>query len=487
MGSEVLLCNPLAIARDPVEQRLMEPYFPLGLLYLAAVLRQADFGVSIFDGAFTRDFGAFERALAEREPRVVGLSVLNTTRSSAREHAARARASGALVVLGGPDPTAQPERYFSDPAWQGLVDVVALGEAEETIVELCHALLRDGRAANPSDLGHVRGLALLDSQGSLVRTVPRPFIADLDRLPEPARDLVDLDPYQDAWRARRGYSSLSLLTARGCPFHCAWCAKPVFGRRFRQRSPARVAAEMRHLRDAYHPDQLRIVDDTLPINRRWLAQWRDEVVRQDAAIPFECLSRVDLVDEGVLRDLKAAGCRKISFGAESGSQKVLDAMGKGISVEQTIAAADLMKKLGLETYFFVMVGYPGEELEDIQATLRLLERTLPDEFSSTIAYPLPGTEFYEQVRDRLLQDRDWKYSAENTLLFQRDRYSTRFYRWVQRWFQKEVALARLRARGRAVSPAGLRLAAEAAVSHLAVSALATWARSATPFVPARSA
>ena len=292
-------------------------------------------------------------------------------------------------------------------------------------------------------LDDLPGLALPDGNGGIRRTGEVRHTTDLDHLPFPARDLVDVDRYQTAWRAAHGFSSLSVIAGRGCPYGCTWCQKSVFGRSYRMRSAESVAEEMRQIKERYNPDQIRVVDDVLGVDRRWLRQWHDALLAQDAVIPFEALSRVDLVDEELIRLLKEAGCRRLAFGAESGSQRVLDAMHKGTKIEQVYRTAELCRKHGIETYFYIMLGYPGEEWEDIEATVKLLRDTHPSEFSSTVAYPLPGTEFYEQVKDRLVRATDWEHSAENRLLFKRP-YSTRFYRWTQRLLRKEWQAARLK-------------------------------------------
>jgi anaerobic magnesium-protoporphyrin IX monomethyl ester cyclase len=278
-------------------------------------------------------------------------------------------------------------------------------------------------------------------------------IDDIDALPLPARDLVDWAPYRQAWRAHHDFFSMSVIATRGCPFNCAWCQKIVFGRSFRPRDPELVAEEMRTLKTRYQPDFVRIVDDAMGIDKGWVRRWRDAVLERDAVLPYECLSRVDLMDEEIARWLKETGCRRISFGAESGSQRVLDAMTKGSTVEQIRRTAAICREVGIESYFYMMVGYPGETWEDLKASVALLRETHPDVFSTTIAYPLPGTAFYEQVKDRLPArdgsapdaDFDWNYTAENRLLFQRDGYSTAFYRRVIRWFQHEWMDARIRA------------------------------------------
>ncbi len=304
-----------------------------------------------------------------------------------------------------------------------------------------------------------------------MHTAPRPLRRDLDQIPFPARDLLDLEAYRRAWTSRHGYWSLSVITTRGCPYSCAWCQKGVFGKSFRARSPESVALEIRQIKERYQPDQLRIVDDVTGINRRWVKAWRDALIEQDAVIPFECLSRVDLIDRELLGWLQEAGCVRISFGAESGSQRVLDAMSKGTKMDEIYRAAQLCHELGIEVYFYIMVGYPGEAWSDIQLTAKLLRETLPDEFSSTIAYPLPGTPFYDQVRERLIASADWRHTAENRLLY-RGQYSTHFYRWVQRWLRKEWQLARVRA-GKKPERPGTRLGLHIArwLARLAVAVL----------------
>jgi anaerobic magnesium-protoporphyrin IX monomethyl ester cyclase len=327
-----------------------------------------------------------------------------------------------------------------------------VGESEDTIVALIDAL----SAEDPtSALEQVAGIAFRDVRGAVKQTDRRPLIANVDALPFPARDLLDYTPYRRVWREHHGAFSLSIIATRGCPFGCAWCQKAVFGRSFRPRSPESVAAEMQEIKTQYAPDFLRIVDDAMGIDKGWVRTWHDAVLAKDAIIPFECLSRVDLLDEEVAGLLAEVGCERIAFGAESGSQKVLDAMTKGITVDDIRQAAEVCREAGIESYFYMMVGYPGETWQDIKMSARMLRETRPDAFSTTIAYPLPGTAFFEQVRDHL-PDRargmpDWDYTAENRLVFYRGTYSTAFYRRVIRWFHHEWEDAWLRA-GRPMSP-----------------------------------
>jgi anaerobic magnesium-protoporphyrin IX monomethyl ester cyclase len=443
---DILLANPLFVWKDPIEARLMTPYFPLALLYLAAVLRQNAYSVAIYDGAFEQDYSNFEAAMATHKPKVVGLTALITTRKHALALAEIAKKHGAFVIFGGPDPTGKPEAYLkhTNADGQRVVDLVVWDEGEETLIELMNHLT-DRNGAGLISLRQIKGLKFLNDAGELESTPRRAPIDDLDALPFPARDLIDIEAYKTHWRAKHGYWSLSIINTRGCPYACTWCQKGIFGRSYRTRSAANVAEEMRLIKDLYNPDQIRVVDDITGVDREWVFEWRDEVLKRDAAIPFECLSRVNLVDVPMLTALKEIGCQKIFFGAESGSQKVLNAMKKGSKVEQIYRAAEACRQVGIHVYFFMMVGYPGEEIADLQESVKLLTTALPDSFSTTIAYPLPGTEFYQQVRDRIMHDGDdWAFTAENRLLFQRGKYNTLFYRWVQRWFNKEWEVARAR-------------------------------------------
>ncbi|MGD8792169.1 MAG: cobalamin-dependent protein, partial [Anaerolineae bacterium] len=246
--TDLMLVNPLFLDEDPVERRLMTPYFPLGLLYLAAVAREAGYRVSIFDAMFQAGDEAFVAALEREQPRVVGLGVLATVRAAALRLAGLARQHGATVVMGGADPTGRPESYLRhEDNGRRPVDLVVVGEGEQTLLELLPTLL-DGQGADQA--GHRRwpeiaGLAYLDGDGRLVSTGARRHCADLDSLPLPARDLIDLEAYRRAWRGRHGIFSLSLIATRGCPYGCKWCQKSVFGRTFRPRSPGSVAEEMR--------------------------------------------------------------------------------------------------------------------------------------------------------------------------------------------------------------------------------------------------
>ncbi len=411
---DVLLVNAYRLRDDRKWGRIEGPYAPLGPLYLAAALREAGIAVDYFDNAFQSSTAPFLRAMRVRRPRIVGIYTTIISSNGARELIALAKGAGTTVLVGGPDPTIQPELYL-----QAGADAVGMGEGERTIVESVQALLQ-GR-----DLEQVRGLALWRS-GKVALTPPRERIADQDSIPFPARDLMPWDDYATMTRSQHGHSLLSVLTSRGCPHQCAWCAKPVFGNRYKARSVANVVTELLEVKESLRPDRIRIVDDVLTINRKRVLALCEGIESAGLDIPFECLSRVDQVDEEVLTALRNAGCTLIYFGVESGSQRVLDRMVKGISVGDVHRVMPLMKRLGLAAHWFLIYGYLGEELTDVQQTIDLVRTHDPESFSITLAYPLKGTPFYDEVAPTMKAEH-WTTSHANRMMFDR-RYGRAFYR-----------------------------------------------------------
>lgn len=283
------LAHPLFLAHSPTEQAASSPYFPLGLLYLASYVREQGHDVAIFDGTFQPDEASFARHLAKHKPQVVGLSALITSRDTALRLAAMAAEAGAIVVVGGPDPTLDPTPYLADEN----VDIVVHHEGEQTIARLLE--LRDLRQLDIEHLMHEPGVAFrLD--GTVRINHPRPPIENLDELPLPARDLIDMDRYLHQWQEDNGYSSITVSTSRGCPYGCEWCRDAVHGDGFRQRSPESVAAEMKQLKDLYGVQSIRVIDDVDGIDRTWIEAWADAAEQLDAVIPFEALNRLERTD-----------------------------------------------------------------------------------------------------------------------------------------------------------------------------------------------
>jgi anaerobic magnesium-protoporphyrin IX monomethyl ester cyclase len=455
--SEVLFGQAYSLRLDPKQREARQPYPPLGTLYAAAVARSRGFTVSLFDAMVATREGDWEDALARDRPRVAVLyedgfnyltkMCLRRVREASLRMIAAARACGCPVIVSGSDATDCPEAYL-----QAGADAVVVGEGEVALGDALERLLRgDG------DLHHVAGLALSDGATHVVRTTPRVPLRDIDGLPRPAWDLVDVAHYARVWRAAHGFHSMNVSTTRGCPYHCNWCAKPLFGQRYAVRSPHAVAEEVAWLKATYRPDHLWITDDIFGLRPGWVASYADELHRRDAVVPFRCLSRPDLLDAPTVNALRRAGCRTVWMGAESGSQKILDAMEKGTTVEDIRAATRHLKAAGLEACFFLQFGYPGEGWSDIEKTLALVRECRPHDIGISVAYPLPGTRFHDRVRADLGERHHWDDSQDLAMLY-RGPFSTRFYRRLHGVVHGEFRLHRLRD-GSVQSPPAWRRAA----------------------------
>jgi radical SAM superfamily enzyme YgiQ (UPF0313 family) len=430
--TDILLAHAYFLKYDVIERRVMKPYPPLGILYLSAYLKRAGFGVEVFDSTF-RDPKDFEETVRRIRPKIVGLYANIITRENVFRLTKIAKDNGVeFVICGGPD---APE--WADLYLQNGVDIIGTNEGERTLEELIPRLNDRGMFA----LEEFPGI-ILKRNGRVYRTPPRSVITDLDTLPWPDRDVLVMEDYFKAWKSKHGESSVSLITARGCPFHCAWCSSEVFGHSHRQRSAKNVVDEMVMLKAKYNPDIMWISDDVLTINRKWSVQFFDEVKRRGAQHPFECLCRVDLVDDDILRGLKESGCFRIWYGAESGSQKVLDSMTKGTTVEQVRHAARATQQMGIQAGFFILLGYPEETTADIRKTIDLLKETKPDVFGTSVAFPMKGTAFYERVSDRIVPNENWSSRNQNKLLF-KTKYPRLYYWFAVRWLVKEVNVAKM--------------------------------------------
>ena len=439
--AEVLFTHSYVLRHDPKEYRAMTPYPPLGTLYAAAAVRRAGRGVALFDAMLAPSEWEVLESIDTHTPRTLVIydddfnyltkMCLTRMREAAFRMARLARERGLRVIAHGSDATDHPAEYFA-----AGVEFILIGEAEETLVELLDAL--DGSStARPEEIA---GVALRNERGEIVRGPKRAAHRDLDALPRPARDLVDIEAYRQLWSERHGHFSLNIVTTRGCPFHCNWCAKPLHGQVYHTHSPQRVAAEMAEAKREWGADHIWFCDDIFGLKPGWIAELADELERLDLHLPFKCLSRADLLLRGTtIDDLRRAGCRTVWMGAESGSQKILDAMEKGTRVEQIEEATARLKAAGIRVGFFLQFGYPGEGKEEIEATLRMVRRTLPDEIGISVSYPLPGTPFYERVIAEMGEQKNWSESADLAMMF-RGAYPTAYYRALSLYVHKEHRL-----------------------------------------------
>jgi anaerobic magnesium-protoporphyrin IX monomethyl ester cyclase len=343
-----------------------------------------------------------------------------------------ARQRGCTVIVAGSDATDHAQAYLEAGA-----KYVLIGEGEETLAELLDHL--HDRAAPPLD--QILGLAYT-AEGQLRINARRPDIKDLDALPFPAWDLVDIDRYRSIWLEHHGYYSMNVASSRGCPYHCNWCAKPIWGQRYHVRSAESVAAEFAWLKQTYKPDHIWVVDDIFGLIPGWMEQFADLIDQKSARLPFKSLQRVDLILKGNTIDaLRRAGAERIWMGAESGSQKILDAMEKGTRVENIYEAAERLHAAGIKVGFFLQFGYPGETREDVEKTLQMVRDCHPDDIGMSVSYPLPGTRFFAAVQHELGSKQNWQDSEDLAMLYHGP-FSTAFYRWLHRVLHREFRAQR---------------------------------------------
>jgi radical SAM superfamily enzyme YgiQ (UPF0313 family) len=436
--ADVLLTHSYHLPFDRKQVRKMEPYPPLGTLYAAGLLRAQGHAVGVFDTMLQEPHAGFREALRKHQPHIVAIyeddfnfltkMCLTRMRDIAWEMIEAARQAGARVVVHGSDATDHAADYLRNGC-----DYVVEGEAEYTLLDLVNAM---SRGSDPTGIPGVKG------QSGCGRSLPveihghRPMGGER-QLPLPARDLIDVRSYRTAWKKAGRPFSLNLIASRGCPFRCNWCAKPIFGDAFQLRPAAEVAFEMKLLRDAYGAEHLWFADDIFGLNRHWLQEFARSVEQLQCAMPFKIQARADLLTKESVQALRRAGCTEVWMGVESGSQKILDAMEKGLRVEEVIVAREYLKQEGIRACYFLQLGYPGEQWEDLQKTIALVRETQPDDVGVSFSYPLPNTRFHAKVKQQLGAKQNWSDSEDLCVMF-KGAYSDRMYRAVRDALHAEV-------------------------------------------------
>jgi radical SAM superfamily enzyme YgiQ (UPF0313 family) len=435
---DILLTHGYFLCGDAKEQAIMKPYPTLGLLYISAYLKQKNFAVEIFDSTFAEK-NQFVNLLSTKRPKIVGIYSNLMTKFNVLEMIRQAKERSCAVIVGGPDPPYYAEQYLNFGA-----DVVVIGEGEEALQELI-PILSSGKT---EQLSAVAGIVFKDERGQIQHTAARNLMPDLDVLPLPDRAAIDQQKYIEVWRRHHGMGAVSLITSRGCPYSCTWCSHSVFGKTLRKRSAALVADEVEEILAAYHPDMLWYADDVFNINHKWFFEYSAELKRRHLKIPFECICRADRMNEEIVRTLKEMGCFRVWIGSESGSQRLLDAMKRGVKAEQVQAMTRLAKRHGIETGMFLMWGFEDENRDDIELTIEHVKKANPDFVLTTVSYPIKGTEYYNRMAEQnaIVANGAWQSSNDRDYRIA-GRHSKRYYGFVNRWMHSELALARLQENG----------------------------------------
>ena len=445
--NKILFSHSYFLRFDPKQWAIGQPYAPLGTLYAAAFMRANGYSVSLFDTMFAHEPEEIIIPLEKIPPKFFVVyddgfnyltkMCLTNMREAAFKMIAYAKERGCTVIVSGSDSTDRYELYLNAGA-----DFILLGEAEMTLLVLIHTVEK-----NETDFFTIEGLAFKHNN-AVVKTQRRSVLKDLDILPFPAWDIIDMEPYKKMWLKHAGYFSMNMGTTRGCPFKCNWCAKPIYGNRYNVRSPQNVVNELLMLKQKFHFDHIWFCDDIFGLKPNWVNEFANLVEQHNLHFTFKMQGRVDLLlQENNIRDLARAGCSNIWMGAESGSQKILDAMDKGTTVQQIFEATTLLKKNGISPSFFIQFGYLSETKEDIELTIKMINTLLPYEIGISVSYPLPGTVFFEKVKNELSNKTNWTDSDEMALMF-RNTYQPAFYKqlhsYVHKSYRKHLAFENLK-------------------------------------------
>lgn len=433
---KVLFTHSYFLHFDPKQEKLGQPFPPLGTLYAAAVMRDNGFDVKVHDVMFERNANHINGILEKEKPdyfviyddgfNYLTKMCLTNMREAAFEMATIASSKGIKVIISSSDSTDHFEKYLSKG-----VDYVLLGEAEETLLELVHRLEKN----IPID-DSLLGLAYKNVNGSVKKNNRRKVLKELDSLPLPAWELLNIEPYKKTWHNHNGYFMINMGTTRGCPYKCNWCAKPIYGQKYNSRSPQNVVEEIKWLQKNFQVENIWFSDDIFGLKPNWVHEFAALLEYEKIKIQYKIQSRADLLmQENYVTDLARSGCTSVWMGAESGSQKILDAMDKGITVDQIKTSTILLKKHKIKPSFFIQFGYLGEDMKDIEETIRLINEMLPEDIGVSVSYPLPGTKFYDKVKDDLIKKTNWTDSDDLDLMF-KNTYSPEFYKTLHRYVHK---------------------------------------------------
>lgn len=427
----IVLTHGYFLEEDEKEKSIMRPYAPLGLLYISSYLEKNGYNNDVFDSTF-QNFEKLKQYLVSNKPKIIAIYVNLMTKINVVKLIRFIKQESDLVnskiILGGPEVTHHAENFLTIGA-----DFIIVGEGEVTTLELIKNI-----EINQEDYKHIDGL-IFKKGYDLIITKERALLKDISELPMPNRNKINMHQYIDAWRKHHGFGMISISSMRGCPYTCKWCSRAVYGGTYRRRKPEQVAEEMLLLKHAYNPDMIWFVDDVFTIHHKWLREFASAVKTLNAFIPYEIISRADRLNEEVILTLKESGCKRIWIGAESGSQKIIDAMDRRVSVIETQKMIQLAKKHGIEAGTFIMLGYPGETKEDIKQTINHLITSNPTYYTITVAYPIKGTPLFNEVKNNFISNPAWETSTDREIDFKRV-HSKQYYTYAIKWVVSAVEL-----------------------------------------------
>ncbi len=432
--SKILFSHSYYYQLDAKQWKMGTPYPPLGTIYAASYLRENGYEVSLFDVCLLPSPDLINETIRTNKPDFLVLfddgfnyltkMCLTNMREASFQMMKNAKQQGIKTIVCSSDSTDHFEEYLQNGA-----DYVILGEGEITLLETIQSIEQG------LPMEQVKGLVYMDNNKT-VNTGRRPVLKNLDDLPQPAWDLVDIDDYKKVWKANNNPFTLNLATTRGCPYKCNWCAKPIYGNRYNTRSPERVVQEIAYIKEHFGVTNFWMCDDIFGLKPGWVQSFDEALKKQKLNISFKIQSRADLLlEEGNIDALVSSGLKEVWIGAESGSQKILDAMDKGTTLEQIKESTTLLQSKGVRVAYFLQFGYLGETKEDVQATIAMLLSHMPDDIGVSVSYPLPGTKFYDKVKSQLDTKSNWTDSDELALMF-KNTFNQTYYKTLHRYIHK---------------------------------------------------
>lgn len=419
---------------DSKQWKAAMPYPPLGTIYAASLLRENNHQVSLFDVGLKDSPNEIIEVIKTKKPHALVIyddgfnyltkMCLTTMREAAFKMIKYGKENNCTVIVCSSDSTDHYEEYLNKGA-----DYVILGEGELTLLELIQKI--EGQKSTDD----VNGLCYLKDD-KVVKNPKREVLKELDFLPLPAWDLVDVDAYRKIWNKAGHEFTLNLATTRGCPYKCNWCAKPIYGNRYNSRSPQKVVEEIKYITQNFGVTKFWMCDDIFGLKPGWVQDFDKKLKENNLKIQYKIQSRADLLlKEDNIDALVSSGLKEVWIGAESGSQKILDAMDKGITINQIEESTQLLQQKGVKVAFFLQFGYLGETKQDVEATIKMLENFKPDDIGVSVSYPLPGTKFYEVVKSQLGNKANWTDSDELALMF-KNKFNPEFYKTLHRYVHK---------------------------------------------------
>jgi anaerobic magnesium-protoporphyrin IX monomethyl ester cyclase len=433
--SNILFSHSYYYKLDPKQWKNKNPFPPLGTLYAASLLRENGFDVSLFDTNLLDSPKSIQSILHRGKPEYLVIyddgfnyltkMCLTNMREACFQMIKFGKNHNCTIIVCSSDSTDHYEEYIKKGA-----DFILQGEGETTLLELVQ------RLDNEQDIDDLKGI-VFKKNNTIQVNKKREVKHDLDEFPIPAWDLVNIESYRKIWKQSGQEFTLNIATTRGCPYKCNWCAKPIYGNRYNAHSPRYIVNEIEYLKANFGVSRFWMCDDIFGLKPNWVQEFNAGLKEQKLKISYFIQSRVDLLlKEDTIDCLAESGLEEVWVGAESASQKILDAMDKGTTVEQIYQATKILKDKKIKVAFFLQFGYLDENKEDIDKTITMIKELMPDNIGISVSYPLPGTKFYDKVKDDLKLKSNWTDSDDFDMMFN-GTYNSNYYRKLQRFVHKE--------------------------------------------------